>query len=137
VHPVGTADQPDRLAGDPHADLQLGTDRNEVDESRDGPGQEGLALVPSVKAHLQTGQARGDPHENRLVIHPERFNAGPRFSPGAKTMDKVSRPGHEFSQRPARNAVHATIAFRQVPQAMSKAETCQGQSRRVAWLVRS
>ena len=103
VDPVGTANQSDRLAGNSHADLQLGADRDEVDESGDGSGQEGLALMPSVEAHLQTGQARGNTHENRLVIHPEGFHAGTRFSPGAESMDRLPGPvKSSASGRPGR-----------------------------------
>jgi hypothetical protein len=54
------AHQPDRLARDAHADLQLGADRDPGEVIGQHPGDVGVLLVAAVVAHRLAQQAGGD-----------------------------------------------------------------------------
>jgi hypothetical protein len=57
----------DRLARDPHADLDLRAHGDELDELGHGAGEEAVVLVLAVVADLVAEEAGGDAHADRLV----------------------------------------------------------------------
>jgi len=59
------ADQPQALARDGEADIDLGADRDELDEAAERAGQEIAALVAAVEAHLLPQQTGGNANPDR------------------------------------------------------------------------
>ena len=105
--------EPERFAGRTKSQLDLGADGNPVDEGTKNVGQEAVALVPAVKAHLLTKEAGRDADpEPWRVLHASAINsiAFPGFDPGSRCRRSERRrlsspsapgPAHRAARPPA------------------------------------